>query len=92
MVDALLTSNETKTISGLYRLIKGQPDPKSGKGPTTITRRGKAVGVIISPAEYKNLRQARAYIQMINLSQRLRDGPKAGELNRFSRQDLEDRP
>jgi hypothetical protein len=30
LVDALLTSNETKTISGLYRLIKGQPDPKSG--------------------------------------------------------------
>jgi len=30
MVDALLTSNETKTISGLYRLIKGQPDPKNG--------------------------------------------------------------
>ena len=30
MVDALLTSNETKTISGLYRLLKGQPDPKSG--------------------------------------------------------------
>jgi len=30
MVDALLTSNETKTISGLYRLIQGQPDPKNG--------------------------------------------------------------
>jgi hypothetical protein len=30
MVDALLVSNETKTISGLYRLLKGQPDPKSG--------------------------------------------------------------
>jgi hypothetical protein len=30
MVDALLTSNETKTISGLYRLLKGHPDPKSG--------------------------------------------------------------
>jgi hypothetical protein len=30
MVDALLTSNDTKTISGLYRLVKGQPDPKSG--------------------------------------------------------------
>lgn len=30
MVDALLTSNGTKTISGLYRLLKGQPDPKSG--------------------------------------------------------------
>jgi Transposase DDE domain len=30
MVDALLTSSETKTISGLYRLIQGQPDPKNG--------------------------------------------------------------
>lgn len=30
MVDALLTSNDTKTISGLYRLLKGQPDPKTG--------------------------------------------------------------
>jgi hypothetical protein len=30
MVDALLVSNEAKTISGLYRQLKGQPDPKSG--------------------------------------------------------------
>jgi len=30
LVDALLVSNETKTISGLYRLLKGQPDPKNG--------------------------------------------------------------
>jgi len=30
MVDALLVSNGTKTISGLYRLLKGQPDPKNG--------------------------------------------------------------
>lgn len=30
MVDALITSNDTKTISGLYRLLKGQPDPKNG--------------------------------------------------------------
>lgn len=30
MVDALLVSNETKSISGLYRLLKGQPDPKTG--------------------------------------------------------------
>jgi len=30
MVDALLTSNETKTISGLYRLLNGQPSPKNG--------------------------------------------------------------
>ncbi len=30
MVDALIVSNETKTISGLYRLLRDQPDPKSG--------------------------------------------------------------
>jgi len=30
IVDALLTSSEKKTISGLYRLFKSQPDPKSG--------------------------------------------------------------
>jgi len=30
IVDALLTSSETKTISGLYRLLKSQPDPKTG--------------------------------------------------------------
>jgi hypothetical protein len=30
MVDALLTSSETKTISGLYRLLKAQPNPKNG--------------------------------------------------------------
>ncbi len=32
IVDALITSNETKTISGLYRLLKGQPDPKFEPG------------------------------------------------------------
>jgi hypothetical protein len=30
IVDALLTSNDTKTISGLYRLLKSQPNPKNG--------------------------------------------------------------
>jgi len=30
MMDALLVSNDTKTISGLYRLLKWQPDPKNG--------------------------------------------------------------
>ncbi len=30
MVDALITSNDTKKISGLYRLLKGQPDSKNG--------------------------------------------------------------
>jgi len=30
IVDALLVSNETRTISAPYRLLKGQPDPKNG--------------------------------------------------------------
>ena len=30
MVDALITSSDTKTISGLYRLIINQPNPKNG--------------------------------------------------------------
>lgn len=30
IVDALIASSETKTISGLYRLLKSQPDPKNG--------------------------------------------------------------
>jgi PHD/YefM family antitoxin component YafN of YafNO toxin-antitoxin module len=62
------------------------------KGPIMITRRGKAVGVIISPEEYENLRQVRAYLQMLNLSQELREGPGAGELYRASRRELEDKP
>jgi len=72
-------------LSALLKLVENQ-------GPVTITRRGKAVGVIISPEEYENLRQVRAYIQMLNLSQALREGPSADELYRASRQDLEDKP
>jgi len=30
IVDALITSNDKKTLSGLYRLFKSQPDPKNG--------------------------------------------------------------
>jgi prevent-host-death family protein len=61
-----------------------------GKGPIHITRRGKTVGVIISPDEYENLRQVRAYLQMVNLSRLLRDsGVSAAELYQASRQELE---
>ena len=72
-------------LSALLKQVENQ-------GPVTITRRGKAVGVIISPEEYENLRQVRAYIQMLNLSQGLREGPQASELYRTSRQELEDKP
>ena len=60
------------------------------KGPIMITRRGKTVGVIISPKEYENLRQVQAYIQMVELSRTLRDiGVSASELYQASRQELE---
>jgi prevent-host-death family protein len=62
---------------------------KVEEGPITITRRGKTVGVIISPSEYESLRQVRAYIQMINLSHELHESASAQELYRLSRQDLE---
>jgi len=62
------------------------------KGPISITRRGKTVGVIISPAEYESLRQVRAYIQMLNLSHELQNSASAQELYRLSRQELEQEP
>ena len=61
-------------------------------GPISITRRGKTVGVIISPAEYESLRQVRAYIQMLNLSHELHESASAQELYRLSRQELEQEP
>jgi prevent-host-death family protein len=62
---------------------------KIDEGPIRITRRGKTVGVIISPEEYENLRQVRAYIQMVNLSHELRDSVSAKEIYRASREELE---
>ncbi len=62
---------------------------KVEEGPINITRRGKTVGVIISPVEYENLRQVRAYIQMLDLSHKLRESASAAEIYRASRQELE---
>ena len=60
------------------------------KNPVFITRRGKTVGVLISPAEYENLSQIRAYLQMVSLSHTLREsGLTANELYQSSRQELE---
>jgi prevent-host-death family protein len=69
-------------LSALLRLVE--------KGPISITRRGKTVGVLISPAEYENLRQVRAYIQMLNLAHELRESASAAELYRAARQELEE--
>ncbi len=61
-------------------------------GPVTITRRGKPVGVIISPEEYEQLRQVQAYLKMLRLSRSLQDsGLTAGELRQASREELEER-
>ncbi len=60
--------------------------------PVTITRRGKPVGVIVSPEEYERLRQVGAYLQMLRLSGSLREsGSTADELFRASREELEER-
>jgi prevent-host-death family protein len=60
------------------------------KGPIRITRRGKTVGVLISPEEYENLHQVKAYIQMLNLAHELRESASAAELYRAARQELEE--
>jgi prevent-host-death family protein len=60
--------------------------------PVTITRRGKPVGIIVSPDEYERLRQVKAYLQMLRLSGSLRkSGLTANELAQSSRDELEER-
>ena len=55
-----------------------------------ITRRGKPVGVIIDPDEYKRLRQVHAYLEMVSISRTLRESEiTAEELYRASRDELE---
>jgi prevent-host-death family protein len=65
---------------------------QASRGPVTITRRGKPVGVIIAPEEHERLKQLEAYIKMLSLSQDLRDsGVTADELYRDSRHELGDK-
>jgi len=60
--------------------------------PITLTSRGKPVGVLVSPEEYESLRQVRAYLEMLRLSQALKDAEVTGtELFETSRADLEAR-
>jgi prevent-host-death family protein len=60
--------------------------------PVVITRRGKPVGVLISPEEYERLRQVQAYLDMLRLSRSLQDSDvRADELIRASREELEAR-
>jgi prevent-host-death family protein len=61
--------------------------------PVTITRHGTPVGVIISPEEYRRLREVRAYWKMLRLSESLKDcGVTSDELFQASRAELEGRP
>jgi len=63
---------------------------KAQENPILLTRRGKAVGVIISPEEYERLRQFEAYNNVVRLSQNLREsGVTASELYQSSRHELE---
>jgi prevent-host-death family protein len=60
-------------------------------GPVMISRRGKTVGVLISPEEYEKLCRVAAYISLVEISHELRDGPGVDELYRASRDELEQR-
>ena len=58
----------------------------------TITRRGKPVGVLVSPEEYERLHQVQAYLEMLRLSRLLQDRDvTADELSQASREELEAR-
>ena len=60
--------------------------------PVTITRRGKPVGVLVSPGEFERLRQVQAYLEMLRLSRSLQDSAvTADELFEASREELEAR-
>jgi prevent-host-death family protein len=60
--------------------------------PVTITRRGKPVGVLVSPEEYERLRQVQAYLEMLRLSCSFQDSDViADELFQASREELEAR-
>jgi prevent-host-death family protein len=55
--------------------------------PVTITRRGKPVGVLVSPEEYERLRQVQAYLEMLRLSRSIQDSDiSADELVQTSRE------
>lgn len=63
---------------------------KVQKNPIMLTRRGKPVGVLLSPEEYERLRQFEAYSQVVRISQSLREsGVSAAEFYQSSRKELE---
>ena len=75
----------TEAHNRLSTLLK-----KVQKSPIMLTRRGKPVGVLLSPEEYERLRQFEAYNQVVRLSHSLREsGVSAADLYRTSREELE---
>jgi len=65
---------------------------KVPEGPVIITRRGKPVGVLVSPEEYERLRQVQAYLEMLRLSRSLQvSDVTADVLFKTSREELEAR-
>ena len=78
----------TKVHNRLSYWLKKVPER-----PVTITRRGKPVGVLVSPEEYERLRQVQAYLEMLRLSRSLQDSDVIAEvLFQTSREELEARP
>lgn len=60
--------------------------------PVVITRRGKPVGVLITPEEHTKVRKLQAYLEMLQLARELRtSGTTAQELQQLSRAELEAR-
>ena len=60
--------------------------------PITITRRGRPIGVIITPDEYERLSKVKAYLDMLRVSRILNtreDRPSAIELFEASRDELD---
>ncbi len=64
---------------------------KVQKNPVLLTRRGKAVGVLIDPEEYEQLRRVKAYLQLLTVSREVGEGAGADEIYRASREELEAR-
>ncbi len=83
-MNSISIANAHNRLSSLQREVH--------KAPIIITRRGKAVGVLIDPAEYEELRRVRAYLQLLSVSRAVNEGPGADEMYRASRQELEERP
>jgi len=64
---------------------------KVQKSSILLTRRGKAVGVLIDLEEYAQLCRVKAYLELLTVSRAVREGPCVDEIYRASREELERR-